>query len=283
MTPVHTPHTLRDPDWVCACHLMRCVATLPDDNWVLKLCDFGESRYDTHQASRGLSGATRPSLPRAVASNPAIRINSFNSRSPAPSKAWRPGSPTRAAASSTFASAPAPPPVVVSMSSQSSLTSGHRALSRVGNPIPSPRPQRRRPVAQGNFKQTPQWAAPEVFTSSKHSTASDVYACASVMYEILAFRPPYYRVDPRRVPKLVTRGVLPRLPDNTAPALAELIYRCWRCVVWCLHAGRRVGWGGALVPARALTLAPHVTSRLCPSPTALTPRSVQLPPKRCRC
>ena len=205
--------------------LAKLMCLPPDVNWVLKLCDFGESRYDHVRAS------ARPELPRGVASNPGlISLNSPPS-SPRRSVGRRPTSASRRDTlnAGVFSSLPTPTPMAVRMSSNVS----RRVIRDASGVTSSFHRQTARPVAtaaQGHFKQTPQWAAPEVFTHSRHSTASDVYSCASVLYELLAFRPPYYRIDPGRVPRLVVRGILPQLPDRTAEPLQSLIFRCWECV-----------------------------------------------------
>jgi serine/threonine protein kinase len=82
------------------------------------------------------------------------------------------------------------------------------------------------------------WNAPEVFKKSVRSKATNVFSFGIIMWEMLTRRAPYQDargaavvtspVDMIRLAKEITElGVRPDLPDNTPPALANLLKACW--------------------------------------------------------
>jgi len=75
---------------------------------------------------------------------------------------------------------------------------------------------------------TAQWTAPEVFDGLPKSFASDVYAMAVTMWEIMERRVPFEGLAPDVVSDMARRGVRPSLsPETERSAMAPLLKRCW--------------------------------------------------------
>lgn len=80
-----------------------------------------------------------------------------------------------------------------------------------------------------NIKGTPLYMAPEIFETKECTKASDVYAFAIVMYEILTDTRPFKNIDMFQLYRKVTNGERPSF-EGTKPvekAYCDLIERCW--------------------------------------------------------
>jgi len=75
------------------------------------------------------------------------------------------------------------------------------------------------------------WSAPELFTGSPKSFATDMYAFGVFMWELLTCEKPFHGVSSDLIDAQVTRGVRPRipspLPEGFPPAYEQLLLRCW--------------------------------------------------------
>ena len=75
------------------------------------------------------------------------------------------------------------------------------------------------------------WSAPEMFTGSPKSFATDMYGFGVFMWELMTCEVPFYGVPPDLIDAQVTRGVRPPipspLPEGFTPAYVHMMQRCW--------------------------------------------------------
>ena len=62
----------------------------------------------------------------------------------------------------------------------------------------------------------PLWNAPEVLQGTRYSTASDVYAFAVILLELLTWRLPWHDTDISLVARSVMSGRRPEVPPREA-------------------------------------------------------------------
>ena len=77
------------------------------------------------------------------------------------------------------------------------------------------------------FKGTPRYAAPELFANKEQTEASDVYAFALIVYEILTAKIPYEEDEMLQLIMKVANGVRPPFDVPIDEPYQNLIERCW--------------------------------------------------------
>ena len=83
------------------------------------------------------------------------------------------------------------------------------------------------PVSLG-LKGTPIFFAPEIWQEYKYSKASDVYAFAFIVYEILTLNEPFKNcIFPIIYTRVVLKGERPELDESIPGCHHNLIKKCW--------------------------------------------------------
>jgi len=88
-------------------------------------------------------------------------------------------------------------------------------------------------LSAGGLKMaTPAWTAPEMFTGSPKSHATDMYALGVFMWELMTCEVPFEGVAPNLIGDQVKAGVRPRIPspapEGFSPEFIRIIEDCWR-------------------------------------------------------
>ena len=82
--------------------------------------------------------------------------------------------------------------------------------------------------SQKGLKGTPIYMAPEIYANEEYSTASDVYAFAFIVYEIMTGQEPFKNHSIMQIMNKVTKeGARPQIGDDLPDAYRELIETCW--------------------------------------------------------
>ncbi|KAJ5068734.1 serine/threonine-protein kinase sty46-like isoform x1 [Anaeramoeba ignava] len=72
------------------------------------------------------------------------------------------------------------------------------------------------------------WMAPEILANIKYDEKIDVFSYAIVLYELVARKIPYDRLNPIQVAVgVLNEDLRPTLPDNVPKSLSDLIQACW--------------------------------------------------------
>jgi hypothetical protein len=76
----------------------------------------------------------------------------------------------------------------------------------------------------------PRYRAPEVSKGEPYSRKADVYSYGNLFYELLTNLRPFHEVEDNKVAEVITRGELPRFPDDcdVPEKLKSLIQDCWK-------------------------------------------------------
>ncbi|KAK8860565.1 hypothetical protein M9Y10_012230 [Tritrichomonas musculus] len=79
----------------------------------------------------------------------------------------------------------------------------------------------------GTIKGTPKYMSPEIWLNAEYSEASDVYAFAITVYEIIVSEKPFQDMDIYRIMMMVRSSKRPELTEEVPNAYRKLIERCW--------------------------------------------------------
>jgi len=72
------------------------------------------------------------------------------------------------------------------------------------------------------------WMAPESLLEKKYSAKSDCWSYGVTVWEVITRKEPYEGLDNvQAASHVMHKGLRPRVPDNTPPALAKLIDSCF--------------------------------------------------------
>ena len=184
---------------------LKSLNLLVDDNWCLKLCDFGESSFDFDgSASTGRGSASKAKFGTG-------------------GRRYRPGG--KFSSRSTSADG-------VASSAPSRFQSGEFLRDRpIAEPVPKPKPKPKPKPRVRNPRVTPHWAAPEVLAGERFSQEADVYSMGMCMFEIFTGVQPFTEImDPKEVRQMVQDGKRPTavLERARLPAVGRrLIERSW--------------------------------------------------------
>lgn len=81
---------------------------------------------------------------------------------------------------------------------------------------------------QNGLKGTPIYLAPEIITEEKYSKASDVYAFAYIIFEIMTGEIPFKDFTFNQLLKKISiQGHRPEITDDVPDIYKELIEKCW--------------------------------------------------------
>lgn len=83
-------------------------------------------------------------------------------------------------------------------------------------------------TTEGEIKGTPNYMAPEIWSSQNYSSASDVYAFSLIIYEIITNKKPFEGYTIYRLLMDVSKnGYRPEITDNIPECYQNLIKSCW--------------------------------------------------------
>jgi serine/threonine protein kinase len=74
---------------------------------------------------------------------------------------------------------------------------------------------------------TPNWMAPELFSTDGYTNKVDVYAYGILLWEMLTGEVPFSGKQPFIIMQEIMRGERPKIPDDTPTGLRKLITSCW--------------------------------------------------------
>ncbi|KAK8890736.1 hypothetical protein M9Y10_035521 [Tritrichomonas musculus] len=81
--------------------------------------------------------------------------------------------------------------------------------------------------SQKGLKGTPIYIAPEIFSSLEYSKASDIYAFAFIVYEVITLNNPVLCKNFHTLISKIIKGERPHILEDTPDVYRDLIERCW--------------------------------------------------------